>query len=86
MAKSCVDRLLDLYGGRETRGAVAECARALGVSDAVVSNWKQKGFIPAHHALMIELATDGKIAALEVLADAYVVAPRKMNRVKVSAC
>ena len=61
---SCIARLVDLYGTQ------AGLARRLSVDRAVVSNWVKVGYIPARWAMEVEHATEGEIAAVDILNEA----------------
>lgn len=49
-----LSKAIDLLGG------VVATATALGVSKAVVSNWKKRG-VPAEHCPTLERLTDGQV-------------------------
>ena len=50
----------------------AEVARQFRLDRAVVNNWVKSGYVPARWAMEVEQATDGQIAAVEVLNEATV--------------
>lgn len=62
---TCADRLVACFG--KDRGALVAAARALSTYHALVSNWKQQGYIPPSWALAVERATDGKVTVQEIL-------------------
>jgi len=39
-------------------------AKALGVSDSQVTQWKQRGYMSARKALLVEVQTNGRVLAL----------------------
>jgi len=39
-------------------------AKALGVSDSQVTQWKQRGHMSARKALLVEVQTNGRVLAL----------------------
>lgn len=48
-------------------GGVAETARKLGVSQPAVSQWLRWNHIPPARAVQIEILTDGKFKAADIL-------------------
>jgi DNA-binding transcriptional regulator YdaS (Cro superfamily) len=45
----------------------AEIARQLGVTRSAVSHWFRRGTVPAEQAIQIEIVTDGKIRAVDLV-------------------
>ena len=58
---NCAARLVSIFGSQ------AEVARRLQLDRAVISNWVKSGYVPSRWAMEIEHATDGRIAAVEIL-------------------
>jgi len=60
-------------------GNMSEVARALDLgSPQVVSHWRRRmGYIPAAHAIAVQVATAGEITALEVLREATTMETRR---------
>ena len=65
---NCAERLVSIFGSQ------AEVARRFRLDRAVVTNWVKSGYVPARWAMEVERATEGKVAAVEVLDEAL--APR----------
>jgi alanine-glyoxylate transaminase/serine-glyoxylate transaminase/serine-pyruvate transaminase len=70
---NCAERLVHFFGTQ------AEVARRLQLDRAVVNNWVKSGYVPSRWAMEIEHATEGRIAAVEILNEA---AAKKPVRVK----
>src|SRR5258707_3752941 len=70
---NCAERLVALFGSQ------AEVARRFSLDRAVVNNWVKSGYVPARWAMEVENATQGKIAALEVLNEATARKPLRMK-------
>ena len=47
-------------------GTQAAMAKAVGVTPSAVSQWMQRGIIPAEHAIVIERLTDGEFKAVDL--------------------
>ena len=45
----------------------AEIARQLGVTRSAVSHWFRRDAVPAEQAIQIEIVTDGKIRAVDLV-------------------
>jgi len=45
----------------------AKMANALGLSPSAVSQWIRRGKLPAEHAIAIEMATQGKFKAVDLV-------------------
>src|SRR3990172_8167427 len=72
-AMNCADRRVAMFGSQ------AEVARRFRLDLAVVNNWVKSGYVPARWAMEVENATQGQIAAVEVLNEATA---RKTLRMK----
>ena len=70
---NCAERLVSIFGSQ------AEVARHLRLDRAVVNNWVKSGYVPARWAMEVEHATDGKVAAVEVLNEANAKKPVKVK-------
>ncbi len=70
---NCADRLVALFGSQ------AEVARRFRLDRAVVNNWVKSGYVPARWAMEVENATQGQIAAVEVLNEATARKPLRMK-------
>ena len=57
----CVERLLAHFGGAGVRGAMRDCAMALGTYSKLVSEWYRKGEIPLRWGLEVERVTGGEV-------------------------
>ena len=71
-SENCATRLVALFGSQ------AEVARRLQLDRAVVSHWIKVGYVPARWGTEIELATDGRITASEIVAEASSRKPIKL--------
>lgn len=67
--KSCPDRLIDFFGGREQRGSVSEAARQLGIDKNNVFYWLERGYIPPGYEPDVERITNGGIKTAEIVAE-----------------
>ena len=72
-SENCATRLVALFGSQ------AEVARRLQLDRAVVSHWIKVGYVPARWGTEIELATDGRITASEIVAEASSRKPIKLK-------
>jgi DNA-binding transcriptional regulator YdaS (Cro superfamily) len=72
-SENCATRLVALFGSQ------AEVARQLQLDRAVVSHWIKVGYVPARWGTEIELATDGRITASEIVAEASSRKPIKLK-------
>ena len=70
---NCAERLVSIFGSQ------AEVARRLRLDRAVVNNWVKSGYVPARWAMEVEQATEGKVAAVEVLNEANAKKPVKVK-------
>jgi len=70
---NCIDRLVAIFGSQ------AEVARQFRLDRAVVNNWVKSGYVPARWAMEVENATQGQIAAVEVLSEATARKPLRMK-------
>src|SRR5450759_3316148 len=70
---NCADRLVVIFG------SPAEVARRFRLDLAVVNNWVKSGYVPARWAMEVENATQGQIAAVEVLNEATARKPLRMK-------
>jgi len=70
---NCAERLVSIFGSQ------AEVARRLRLDRAVVNNWVKSGYVPARWAMEVEHATEGKVAAVEVLNEANAKKPVKVK-------
>jgi alanine-glyoxylate transaminase/serine-glyoxylate transaminase/serine-pyruvate transaminase len=70
---NCADRLVAMFGSQ------AEVARRFRLDRAVVNNWVKSGYVPARWAMEVENATQGQIAAVEVLNEATARKPLRMK-------
>jgi alanine-glyoxylate transaminase/serine-glyoxylate transaminase/serine-pyruvate transaminase len=70
---NCAERLVSIFGSQ------AEVARHFRLDRAVVNNWVKSGYVPSRWAMEVERATEGRVAAVEVLNEA---AAKKPIRVK----
>ena len=70
---NCAERLVSIFGSQ------AEVARRLRLDRAVVNNWVKSGYVPARWAMEIEHATEGKVAAVEVLNEANAKKPVRVK-------
>jgi DNA-binding transcriptional regulator YdaS (Cro superfamily) len=52
------ERAIKYYGSQTLM------AKALGVSDSQVTQWKQRGYMSARKALLVEVQTNGRVLAL----------------------
>jgi DNA-binding transcriptional regulator YdaS (Cro superfamily) len=71
--ENCASRLVALFGTQ------AEVSRRLQLDRAVVSHWIKVGYVPARWGTEIELATNGRITASEVVAEASSRKPIKLK-------
>ena len=70
---NCAERLVSIFGSQ------AEVARRLRLDRAVVNNWVKSGYVPARWAMEVERATEGKVAAVEVLNEANAKKPVRVK-------
>ena len=70
---NCAERLVAIFGSQ------AEVARRFRLDRAVVNNWVKSGYVPARWAMEVEHATDGQIAAVEVLNEATARKPLRLK-------
>lgn len=47
-------------------GSQSKLAQELDVSRSAVSHWRERGVIPAAHAIKIEIITDGEFKAVDL--------------------
>jgi len=76
---NCAVRLVEIFGSQA--GSPRVPARPRGRQQL-----GESGYVPARWAMEVEQVTDGKIAALEVLNEAQVKKPVKVNRVPTIIC
>lgn len=70
---NCAERLVSIFGSQ------AEVARRLRLDRAVVNNWVKSGYVPARWAMEVEHATEGRVAAVEVLNEANAKKPVRVK-------
>ena len=70
---NCAERLVSIFGSQ------AEVARRFRLDRAVVNNWVKSGYVPARWAMEVERATEGKVAAVEVLNEANAKKPVRVK-------
>ena len=70
---NCAERLVSIFGSQ------AEVARRFRLDRAVVNNWVKSGYVPARWAMEVEHATEGKVAAIEVLNEANAKKPVRVK-------
>jgi alanine-glyoxylate transaminase/serine-glyoxylate transaminase/serine-pyruvate transaminase len=70
---NCATRLVEIFGSQ------ADVARAFRLDRAVVNNWVKSGYVPARWAMEVERATEGRIAAVEVLNEAGAMKPVRVK-------
>jgi alanine-glyoxylate transaminase / serine-glyoxylate transaminase / serine-pyruvate transaminase len=70
---NCAQRLVEIFGSQ------AEVARAFQLDRAVVNHWVKLGYVPARWATEVERVTQGRIAAVDLVAEA---SAKKPVRVK----
>ena len=56
-----LERAIEHFGG------INELAKRLDVDRTRVSHWRRSGFIPARHAIAIEVMTDGELLARDLV-------------------
>ncbi len=70
---NCAERLVSIFGSQ------AEVARRFQLDRAVVNNWVKSGYVPARWAMEVEHATEGRVAAVEVLNEANAKKPVRVK-------
>jgi hypothetical protein len=70
---NCAERLVSIFGSQ------AEVARRMKLDRAVVSHWVKSGYIPSRWAVEVEHLSGGRIAATEVLNEAYAARPIRVK-------
>jgi len=70
---NCAERLVSIFGSQ------AEVARRFRLDRAVVNNWVKSGYVPARWAMEVEHATEGRVAAVEVLNEANAKKPVRVK-------
>src|SRR5471032_2365534 len=70
---NCAERLVSIFGSQ------AEVARRLRLDRAVVNSWVKSGYVPARWAMEVEHATEGRVAAVEVLNEANAKKPVRVK-------
>ncbi len=70
---NCAQRLVEIFGSQ------ADVARAFQLDRAVVNHWVKLGYVPARWATEVERVTQGRIPAVELVAEA---SAKKPVRVK----
>lgn len=64
MSKTAIEKACEILKSQRA------LARAIGVTDAAISQWLEKGVAPEGRALDIEEATKGKVTVKELLSEA----------------
>jgi DNA-binding transcriptional regulator YdaS (Cro superfamily) len=67
--RSCIDRLLDHFGGGDVRGSQRDCAMALGTYSKLVHQWHRMGWIPLRWGLEVERVTGGEVTMQEMVGE-----------------
>ena len=70
---NCAEQLVSIFGSQ------AEVARRFRLDRAVVNNWVKSGYVPARWAMEVEHATEGKVAAVDVLNEANAKKPVRVK-------
>lgn len=52
-------------------GGVCQLAKAVGVTQPAVSNWKIRGRVPAEHCVRIEEASKGRVTRYDLRPDIF---------------